>query len=38
MKNDPRSCEHFYAIAYLEALKKIQDFNKTWTHELAIEV
>ena len=27
MKNDPRSCEHFYAIAYLEALKKIHDFN-----------
>ena len=28
MKNDPRSREHFYAIAYLEALKKIQVFNK----------
>ena len=28
MKNDPRSCEHFYAIAYLEALKKIHDFNR----------
>ena len=28
MKNDPRSCEHFYAIAYLEVLKKIHDFNR----------
>ena len=36
MKNDPRSCEH-NLYNYLRGLKKIQDFNKIWPHELAIE-
>ena len=36
MKNDPSSCEHNLYNS-LRGLKKIQDFNKIWTHELAIE-
>ena len=38
MKNDPHSCKCNYLCNCMRSLKKIQDFNRDWTHDLAILV
>ena len=38
MKNDPHSCEHNLGNYIQINLKKIQDINGVWTHDLVILV
>ena len=37
MKNDPHSCE-CNLCNHVRSLKKIQDFNGVWTHDIGIRM